>query len=63
MRRIDSELDPNGAVLLLRSEGDARAEWVTVPIGEGSAGGLIHKRTGDGMLDTPPRYSCRRRYR
>ena len=52
MCRIDGELDLNGAVLLLRSEGDARAEWVTVPIGEGGAGGLIHKRTGDGMLDT-----------
>ena len=52
MCRIDGELDLNGAVLLLRSEGDARAEWVTVPIGERSAGGLIHKRTGDGMLDT-----------
>ena len=52
MCRIDGELDLDGAILLLRGEGDGRAEGVAVPIGEGGAGGLIHKRTGDGMLDT-----------
>lgn len=35
MCRIDGELDLDRAVLLLRREGDGRAEWVTVPIGEG----------------------------